>query len=161
MRYLTVCFLLFAHPVLGQGVDGPIQDERLDIAACMIVVHDLPPSYRSKLNKACVDTPISICLVRGTPYACLRESNEQILAFYAANKSNFPLDIDGHNWLKRSYRNAMHAINTTFDSARQGPCTFISEPIAQATCTLEQSGTALANLMVQADRAGIRLNVIQ
>lgn len=156
MRYLVFITCLWAAPVHAQGTNAPIQDERLNIAECMLTVGDLPASYRTQLYGACLSIPVDLCMVRERPLACLRDTNDLMLNFYHTNRPNLPTEISGKGFAPRAYVRGLGRLGSAF-----------SEPVACPTdraldielCRTSAFYSGLRDLFLAALRANQKLEM--
>ncbi len=103
MRALIFALAIAPGWALAQQIDTPLQDERLNLAACLMAIDPLPATYRSHLARSCVAVPLKICELRGTPDPCLQGTNEMIRAFYANNRPKLPKVLDAAPLKAKAY----------------------------------------------------------
>ncbi|MGB1234202.1 MAG: hypothetical protein ACPG5U_00550 [Planktomarina sp.] len=153
MKYILP-LLVLATPVFAQGTDLPIQDERLDVPACLIAVNGLPASYRGQLYDACTNIPANLCLVRGTPETCLHETAARIVSFYQEHRAELPEEIKGSTLAQRSYKTAVRRIGENLDNDVTCQTT---DTELKALCVFETRSEAIKSFFRQTRRAGVTL----
>ncbi len=109
---LAICAL--ASPVVGQQINTPLQDERLDLPSCLMAIENLQPTYRTHLGKSCLDIPAKVCAVRGTPIPCFRDTNSRLRAFFDKNRPQLPQTISAPALRKIRYERNLAKVDDAF-----------------------------------------------